>query len=134
MIIITILVFIIYILINTGAYLKFNEKKSTFSLKLEKENTNYVFLRWLLLILINAVFIFLLPLSNTYFDVQGEQALIDSLATIGFVITILMCISIYLYMLRFKNVMNITHSLGIILLYSIEFALMLMFCLYFVVS
>jgi hypothetical protein len=134
MIIITILVFIIYILINTGAYLKFNEKKSTFSLKLEKENTNYVFLRWLLLILINAVFIFLLPLSNIYFDVQGEQALIDSLATIGFVITILMCISIYLYMLRFKNVMNITHSLGIILLYSIEFALMLMFCLYFVVS
>ena len=134
MIIITILVFVLYILINTGAYLNFNKKKSSFPLKLEKENTNYVFLRWLLLILINAVLLFLLPLSNIYFDVQGEQSLIDSLATIGFVITILTSISIYLYILRFKNVMNITHSLGIILLYSIEFALMLMFCLYFVVS
>lgn len=134
MVVISSLALIVYSITNVNAFLALNKKKDNFLPNEQKQNTNYVFLRWLLLIVINAVVISVIPISNLYFGIHGEQTLIDSLATIGFVITILVSIFIYLYILRFKKVVNITHSLGIVLVYSIEYTLILMLCVYFIIN
>ena len=55
MVVISSLTLIAYLLINVNAFLALNKKKDNFLPNEQKQNTNYVFLRWLLLIVINAV-------------------------------------------------------------------------------
>ena len=55
MVVISSLTLIVYLLINVNAFLALNKKKDNFLPNEQKQNTNYVFLRWLLLIVINAV-------------------------------------------------------------------------------
>ena len=55
MVVISSLALIVYLITNVNAFLALNKKKDNFLPNEQKQNTNYVFLRWLLLIVINAV-------------------------------------------------------------------------------
>lgn len=134
MIVFASLIYIVYFFTNFNAFVILNKKKDSFDDTKQKRNTNYLFIRWLILIGINGVFIILLLVLNMFYNVQGSQNLIDNLATIGFALILVLCVLIYMYILRFRKLLNVTHSLGFIAIYAVQYSLITIMIIYFAIS
>lgn len=133
MFIILLLLLIAFIVLNIFAFNIFKEKSKSFRNIEIKENTKVLFIWWAILILINGIIIVIPPLMDMIFKTTLDQTLIDNLATLGFASFFIFVIIIYVYILKFKQSINLTHSLGFVAVYAIEISFFFATSLYYLI-
>lgn len=132
MLVFAIVIYTIYIIINMNQVIKINKKSTEFILQERNKNENYLYFRWMGLLVINALLIASVQGFNMIFKVEINQELMDSLVTIGFFMFIVLYILIHIYIRRYNKFMSTTNSMGIIAIYSFEYTLITMMTLYYI--
>lgn len=132
MLFVSLISYSVFVSINLYAFIKFTQKAETFTVETMAKNENHLYLRWIVLLLINLGILYIQPVFNTYFQLSTNQGLLDTLATIGGVLIFICTPLLYFYQRRYKNVINYYHSLGIVLIYVIEIVCMTMSTFYFI--
>lgn len=135
MLYISIFSYLLFIYLNIFALAKFSRKTKRMKESQISSNTSHFYVSWVVLLIINGFIILIQPLVNLgFYNIVTNQVFLDQLATIGFILIILITVILYFYQYKYKKVLNLSHSLGIVLLYVTEYVFITMMTIYFIFS
>lgn len=133
MLYISVFSYLLFINLNIIAVIKFIGKAKKMKLGLVSTNTSFLYLRWVVLLIVNFCIIVIQPLANDgFYNVVTNQILLDRLATIGFVLILSSTVGLYFYQYKYKKIIDISHSLAIVSIYVTEYVFITMMTIYFI--
>lgn len=133
MLYISVFSYLLFLNLNLISLIKFTKKAEKMKQSQISNNTSYLYVRWVVLLIINLCIIVVQPLVNVgFYNIVTNQVFLDQLATIGFILIIVLTTGLYFYQYKYKKKINISHSLAIVSIYVTEYVVITMMTIYFI--
>lgn len=133
MLYISVFSYLLFLNLNIIALIKFTRIAEKMKQSQISSNTSYLYVRWVVLLIINLCIIGIQTLVNVgFYNIVTNQVFLDQLATIGFILIILLTVGLYFYQSKYKKIINISHSLAIVSIYVTEYVFITMMTIYFI--